>query len=1058
MRKVAFKLGRPGRSSMVISQGAHMASKRNPILRIATATALVLSSVTVSVGGASTAYAAAPSFVVPVPIASPATPDQAFFNMRLQYFLPETEPLIKQTFGSALKFDDAASWEYSSYYSRAVSFATNLPTLAKIEYGPTTAYGQSTNQTESYFYQHLFYLTGLQPGQTYHYRIDTMGSDGAVLMSADKVFTTPALASNVIRIPQDMPGGAPYRLTTANAKYLLTTDLTVPNGGFVVDASGIELDLGGHTVTYDNAVNPIINETNATRAALMYSKDATFGVRTGLWNLTGQKIVNGRLVQGSHGGAGINGTGYNPVYGGATSQLEVAGITADYYGDNINGIDIGMGNNSIHHNVVYDRGTGIDLRDIQMRAITTYEPDATTVTAYNSIRRCRQVGIAVGGKQTGNEVYDDSYSTNSFLLSYASNSVSEANKLFGLGYMPVGIGGGNMHDAVARNNFVYVVAYAPNQRSNEYGRLSAVVGFRPQVYPGGPGGYDNNLFENNVVVGKAFPGSVGVRGLWVGSDMLQHNMVVRNNTVKVEAMTDDIAAAFNDPGYSFSCIEFQGQDQSTSPPPVLFQNNTLITNLIFIAVGSGYGVGSNGYFYDTTFTKIAHNSTHYLPFRIGYWYWNSYGVKIIDSLPGPGVDLRAPVANVTGDTTVTLSLDFGISSTRTYLANGTPLAKTTVTWTTDGGDHGSFTTDANGAARNEWFTTTNRYVPGDSPGTMRQVQNRTITFTVAGFAPVTKNLADVQKTGAPIEFGSTSPAQVVRLWGQTKLDTALAISRETSTSANVVLATGNNFPDALAGGPLAYQLNAPILLTGNKKTGLETAVMAQIKSLKASTVWILGGPVAVNSKIESQLKSAGFTVKRLWGNTKYDTAVAIANQITNKQTAFVTTGDSFPDALSATPAAARLGAPIVFTPQKGALNAATSKFLAANRPSTVYVLGGTAAVPEGSVTTIRQVTGTVPQRLWGPSKYDTNHAIYIQFASLFAGSGKVALATGSNFPDALTGGPFAARQRAPLFLLDPKGTLLTQTRADILGLKPSTVYVFGGPAALSDAVVKKHIA
>jgi len=258
-----------------------------------------------------------------------------------------------------------------------------------------------------------------------------------------------------------------------------------------------------------------------------------------------------------------------------------------------------------------------------------------------------------------------------------------------------------------------------------------------------------------VVVGKAFPGSVGVRALWVGSDPGQHNMVVRNNTVKVETMTDDIATAFNDPGYSFSCVEFQGQDPAQPHPPVLFQNNTLITNLIFIAVGSGYGVGSAGYFYDTTFQKIDHNTTFFTPFRIGYWTWSSYGVKVIDSLAGAGVDLRAPVPNVAGDTAVHLSLDFGISSTRVYAkADGTPLANTTVAWRTDGGEQGSFVTDGKGQASNEWMTTRNLHAVGAPGGTMTQVQNRTITFTVAGYDPVTKNLGDVQKTGPAIVFGA----------------------------------------------------------------------------------------------------------------------------------------------------------------------------------------------------------------------------------------------------------------------------------------------------------------
>jgi hypothetical protein len=120
--------------------------------------------------------------------------------MRLEFFLPETEPLIKETFGSKLCFNDATLWEYESYYSRAVSFETNLPTLAKIEYGADNAYGFETKQTESYYYRHLFHLTGLEPGKSYHYRIKVKGSDGAFLVSRDFMFTTPSLPADIIRV------------------------------------------------------------------------------------------------------------------------------------------------------------------------------------------------------------------------------------------------------------------------------------------------------------------------------------------------------------------------------------------------------------------------------------------------------------------------------------------------------------------------------------------------------------------------------------------------------------------------------------------------------------------------------------------------------------------------------------------------------------------------------------------------------------------------------------------------------------------------------------------
>src|SRR5690606_10527730 len=67
---------------------------------------------------------------------------------------------------------------------------------------------------------------------------------------------------------------------------------------------------------------------------------------------------------------------------------------------------------------------------------------------------------------------------------------------------------------------------------------------------------------------------------------------------------------------------------------------------------------------------------------------------------------------------------------------------------------------------------------------------------------------------ANVNVIKADPEKTDRISGDTRYDTAIAISQEGWKSADtVVLATGADFPDALAGGPLAYQQNAPILLT-----------------------------------------------------------------------------------------------------------------------------------------------------------------------------------------------------------------------------------------------------
>jgi hypothetical protein len=95
-------------------------------------------------------------------------------------------------------------------------------------------------------------------------------------------------------------------------------------------------------------------------------------------------------------------------------------------------------------------------------------------------------------------------------------------------------------------------------------------------------------------------------------------------------------------------------------------------------------------------------------------------------------------------------------------------------------------------------------------------------------------------------------------------------------------------------------------------------------------------------------------------------------------------------------------------------------------------------------------------RYSGESRYST--AASIAQESFPGPIDSVFLASGSTYPDALTGGPAAARNGAPVLLTRP-GDLPSETAAELDRLQPRVVYVLGGPAAVSDAVlaqVRQH--
>jgi len=342
--------------------------------------------------------------------------------------------------------------------------------------------------------------------------------------------------------------------------------------------------------------------------------------------------------------------------------------------------------------------------------------------------------------------------------------------------------------------------------------------------------------------------------------------------------------------------------------------------------------------------------------------------------------------------------------------------------------------------------------------------------------PAGAGKATITATTASGGFSDTSAVTVtgqkaVRLAGQTALDTAIEISKAGWTSSpDVVLAYGKNFPDAMAGGPLAYKLNAPMLLTLNAKAGLEQEVKDEITRLGATTVWILGGTSVMSKKIADQLAASGLRVNRLAGQTQIDTSVAIAQVVAPDHAPGValSRADAFPDALSGVPPVARLGVPILFVKRGKGLEKVVSDYMTKAEPATAYVLGGTAVVSDKALAQAQALTASSSAlRLAGQDQYDTNVAIYDYFNAqttpdghpVYADAGSIAIATSKNFPDALSGGAFAAKQGMPLFLVNGLATVPNAVvKQAITSTGFDTAYVFGGTGAVTDNAVNMHAA
>ena len=262
----------------------------------------------------------------------------------------------------------------------------------------------------------------------------------------------------------------------------------------------------------------------------------------------------------------------------------------------------------------------------------------------------------------------------------------------------------------------------------------------------------------------------------------------------------------------------------------------------------------------------------------------------------------------------------------------------------------------------------------------------------------------------------------------------------------IVLTRADDFPDALTGTPLAYMLDAPILLTHSQTLSPETK--AAIEELQPTDIYILGSSGAVSEEIERQL-SQSYRVKRLGGKDRYETSAQIAQFMWNEgfldtEKAVIAYGGNFPDALAVSSLAAYKHIPILLT-ETYALPSSTQVTLQKLGVKETIIVGGTGVVSPN----IEKVVPN-PTRYSGADRYMT--ALEVA-NNMYSGANTIFLATGNNFPDALAGSVLAARTNSPILLVDstlPKGTVqyLRRNNKDVL-----EIMTLGGSGVVSDEVL-----
>ncbi|TAK01211.1 MAG: cell wall-binding repeat-containing protein [Chloroflexota bacterium] len=295
---------------------------------------------------------------------------------------------------------------------------------------------------------------------------------------------------------------------------------------------------------------------------------------------------------------------------------------------------------------------------------------------------------------------------------------------------------------------------------------------------------------------------------------------------------------------------------------------------------------------------------------------------------------------------------------------------------------------------------------------------------------------------------------ISRLAGSDRYATAATISEQTFSSPVAVayVATGANYPDALAGGAAAAFHDAPLLLV--TRDSIPTATANELGRLHPGRIVVLGGAGVVSEAVKSAL--GGYTtglVTRLSGSDRYATAAAISAGTfpVGVSTAYVAVGTNYPDALAGGPAAGLEDSPLLLV-RSTSIPDATIAELTRLKPATIVVLGGTGVVSAAVMTALAAYATTGSDgvvRYSGPDRYATTAAV--SAAVQAPNVATVYVATGMNYPDALAGGAAAAFSDSPLLLVT-FGSIPASTATELTRLSPGRIVVLGGLGVISATV------
>lgn len=231
----------------------------------------------------------------------------------------------------------------------------------------------------------------------------------------------------------------------------------------------------------------------------------------------------------------------------------------------------------------------------------------------------------------------------------------------------------------------------------------------------------------------------------------------------------------------------------------------------------------------------------------------------------------------------------------------------------------------------------------------------------------------------------------------------------------------------------------------------EWAVDAPTYYLAGDVVLVDGAPYAFGDVV---IEARNIEANRVSGANRFATAGAVAASFRADDsggTIFIVNGRNFPDALSEG-AAITDGALLMVEQNSIPLDTRTQ--LTRIQPDRIVIVGGASVVSAAVKTQLEAFVDSPSdvRRISGTDRYATSRAVITSLDGFGGEVSELLIATGRNFPDALSAVPAAISRGGAVLLVNGAATSLDAATSTLVSDLDVPVTIIGGPGVVSEGI------